>query len=104
MKPNIIIKDSTITKLCLITLIAGILALGILTNLLEKENTAIIKKINQNDRFLNITIQINDNIYEATAFTNEQLNLAEGDYIQIKGNIKNNIIELTKITKLKIIS
>ncbi len=97
------IEDSKITKLCLLILIFGILALVALTTYLDKEQTAIIKKINQNNRFLNITIQINQDIYEATGFTNGQLNLEQGDYIILNGNINNKQIEIKKLRKLAII-
>lgn len=99
-----IISDTKFIKICFLIFTISILALGFITSNLEKENIAIIKKINQNSRFLNITIQIDQDIYEATAFTNEPLNIEQGDYISIKGTIKNNNIQLKKITKLTILS
>lgn len=99
-----IISDKKFIKICFLIFTISILALGLITTNLEKENVAIIKKINQNNRFLNITIQINQNTYEATAFTNKPLNIEQGDYILIKGTIKNNNIQLKKIIKLTMLS
>lgn len=103
MTENLIIKDSKIINLCIITLIVSILALGIISKTLEQENTAVIKTVNQNNKFLNLTLQINQETYEAIAYTRTPLNIQEGDYIQLKGTIKNNQIQLTKLTKLTIL-
>lgn len=92
------LNDPTINKICLVTVIIGILALWLTTSSLEQ--TAIIKEINQNDRFLNTTILFNSQIYILQAFTNKELPIETGDYIKFKGVINNKTIQATKITKL----
>lgn len=92
------LNDPAINKICLATIIIGILVLWLTTSSLEQ--TAIIKEISQNDHFLNTTILFNSQIYILQAFTNKELPIETGDYIKFKGAVNNKTIQATKITKL----
>lgn len=97
-------RDSSLIKFCLILFILSLIALTMFTTSLEQPETAIIKKINSNKNYLNITVQTNNHELTIAGFQKAPIPIKEGDYIEFTGTLKNGYLEPKKISKIKIIA